>query len=359
MNAVLEFFRSEFRPPDYLALPTAGVDVSQSGIKVVTLVPKMHGLEVRSMGEAPLPKGAIVGGEMTDRKTVVETIQKLAKEHHFSRANIALPETRGYLFEAVAPEGSKNTQKVAIEQHLDEHVPLPAQDVVFDIAPLEKSEEGEKVVGVGYARRVVEEAVSAFEEAGIEVRSAESEMFALPRALLPEGSDETVLIVDIGKSTTKLLVVTARLPRFVTTLEVGGHALTLAIHKYFGASEEEAKKIKMERGIMPEKGNEEYLAAMLSTVSVIRDELSRRLDYWQTHAEEEGYPKVNRVLLVGGNAGVRGLPEYFEQSLHIPVTRGDVYRHLAPLSVWHPPIEGVASLAYATALGLALREYDR
>ncbi len=357
MQALAQFFRSELRPPDYLALPTAGIDISASGIKVACLVESPHGLELRSAAEVPLAAGVISSGEIADRKAVVSAIESLAKKHRFTRANIALPEARGYLFEALVPKGTKATQRTSIEQHLDEYVPLPSADVAFDFSPLAPEGESIRVVGVGYARRVVEESVSALEEARVDVRAAESETFALPRALFTNESEDTVLIVDIGKSTTKLLVATGRLPRFVTTLEVGGHALTLAIHKYFGATEEEARHIKIERGIDPSAGNEEYLAAMLSTVSVIRDEIVRRFNYWQTHADTAHTP-IKRVLLVGGNASVRGLPEYLEDSLKVPVAVGDVFTNFAKNDTGHMPLDTTAALAYGTAIGLALRDYD-
>jgi Tfp pilus assembly PilM family ATPase len=134
--------------------------------------------------------------------------------------------------------------------------------------------------------------------------------------------------------------------------------LTLAVQKYFNVSEEEAKRVKAERGLVGGAGNEEYLAAMLSTVSVIREEISRRLDYWQARAGETGHQPVARAILVGGNATVRGLAEYLETNLHIPVELGDVFTNLASRDHWLPPIDYMESLAYGTAIGLALRDYE-
>jgi Tfp pilus assembly PilM family ATPase len=167
-----------------------------------------------------------------------------------------------------------------------------------------------------------------------------------------------VLIIDIGKSSTKLLVVSKRLPRLATTLDIGGHALTLAVQKYFGVTEEEAKRVKAERGLTPGPDNDEYIAAMLSTLSVIREEILRRIDYWNSRqsAVAEHEP-VSRAIIVGGNATVRGLPEYLEVSLKIPVELGDVFTNLAPRTDWLPPIDYMESLAFGTAIGLALREY--
>jgi len=62
------------------------------------------------------------------------------------------------------------------------------------------------------------------------------------------------------------------------------------------------------------------------------------------------------AILAGGNASVRGLPEYLEGSLRIPVTAGDVFTNLASRDTWIPQLDYTESLAYATAIGLALRD---
>jgi Tfp pilus assembly PilM family ATPase len=129
------------------------------------------------------------------------------------------------------------------------------------------------------------------------------------------------------------------------------------VQKHFGVTEAEARKVKAERGIVPAPGNEDYLAAMLSTVSAIRDEISHRLEYWQEKAVPRGaHEPVSHAILVGGNASVRGLPEYLEGSLRIPVTAGDVFTNLASRDTWIPTLDYTESLAYATAIGLALRD---
>ena len=353
-----QFARVEFAPPRYLSLPTAGIDVSASGIKVVLFKETLHGLEVAHFAEERLPAGAIIAGEISDRATVVQAIVTLAKKYNIGQANITLPEARGYLFEADV-EGTTSSQwRTGAERHLDEYVPLPSAEVAFDVVPLVQNGENMHMVGVGYARRVVEASMSVFEDAGVTVRSIESEIFALPRAVLPHGDQETVLIIDIGKTTTKLLITSKRLPRFATTLEVGGHSLTLAVQKHFGVTEEEAKRVKAEQGLHAGEENEEYLNAMLSTVAVIREEIVKRLDYWQSRQGVlAGHSPVTRAILVGGNATVRGLPEYLQADLKIPVELGDVFKNMASRNDWLPPLDYTESLAYGTAIGLALREY--
>ncbi|MGE5540866.1 MAG: pilus assembly protein PilM [Bacillota bacterium] len=358
MGALKHFLRIEFAPPRYLSMPTAGIDISASGIKVACLAERTHGLEMVGYGEEPLPEGAIVRGEIVDPKPVIAALTAIAKKHGVVNANITLPEARSYLFETDV-EGKDHRQwRTAVEQHLDEFVPLPPADVIYDIVPVVEIEGKTHVAGVGVARRIVELGLSVFDDAKIRVRAVEGETFGVPRALLPHGNGETVLIIDIGRTTTKLIIVARRIPIFATTLDIGGHALTIAVQKYFGVSEEEAKRVKAERGIVGSDENAEYLAAMLSTVSVIREEIVKRLEYWQTRAAAGTvHEPVTRVILVGGNATVRGLPEYLESALKVPVELGDVFANLAKKDDWLPPIDYTESLAYGTAIGLALRDF--
>lgn len=354
-----ERVRTLFAPPEYLAQPLSGFDLSTNGVKAVRLAESADGLVLTRYAQTRLPAGVFIDGEVVDSVAVVEALKATAKAIGVSSANVALPESKSYLFEMVASGANKDEWRTAVEQHLDEFIPLPLPETTFDFVTDGEANGGEvAIAGIGFATRIVDSTLSIFDAAGVSVQSLEGEAFALVRALLPPNDNSTVLIIDMGDTTTKLSIVAARIPRFTTTINIGGHALTLAVQKYFGVTEDEARKVKAEHGIVPMPGNEEYLAAMLLTVSVIRDEIARRLVYWQERAAPNGpHQLVSRVFLVGGNSFIKGLPEYFEGSLNIPVVLGDVFTNCAPREVWIPNIDRNDSFAYGTAIGLALRNY--
>ncbi len=353
-----ERVRAALAPPNYLALPLSGIDVSTSGVKAVRLVERSHGLVLGAFAQVRLENGAIIDGEIQNRTAVAAAVEEAARRTGITSANAALPEAKSYLFEADAQGDTKSEWRVAIEQHLDEYIPLSAADASFDVVGVGSRQSGvQHVAGIGFARRVVEESLAVFDEAHLLVRSLESETFAMARALLPYGDTSTTMLIDVGKTTTKLAVVENRIPRFATTIGIGGHAFTLAVQKHFGVTEAEARKVKAERGIVPASGNEDYLSAMLSTVSAIKDEINTRLQYWQQRVAQQGsHELVSHIIIAGGNASVRGLPEYLEGALGIPSTAGDVFTNLASRDTWIPPIDYTESLAYATAIGLALRD---
>lgn len=356
--ALREHIRSAFAPPRYLALPLSGIDISTSGVKAVRLSEGAHGITLAGYSDVRLPSGAFADGEIVDRIAVAKALSESAESAGISAANVALPESKSYLFETLVAGEKKDDWSIVVEQRLDELIPLPPPETMFDFVKVGQDVNGStSVAGVGFARRIVDNMLSAFDEAGIRVQSLESETFASSRALLPHGDESTALIIDVGRATTKISIISRRIPRFATTLGFGGHSLTLAVQKHFGVTEAEARKIKAERGIVPAPGNEDYLAAMLSTVSAIRDEIRVRLEYWQDKASDSGaHTPVTHAILVGGNASVRGFPEYLEGALKIPVVAGDVFTNLASRDKWIPTLDYTESLAYATALGLALRD---
>ena len=57
MSTFSRLARIELAPPDYLSMPTAGVDVSASGIKVVTFKETTRGLELDQFAEERIAPG--------------------------------------------------------------------------------------------------------------------------------------------------------------------------------------------------------------------------------------------------------------------------------------------------------------
>ena len=291
---------SLFVPPRYLADSFSGIDISTSSVKAVRLSESGEGLLLTTYAEERLPPGAVVDGEIINSDAVAEKLAAVAKATGIFATNIALPE-------------SKTPQE-----------------------------------------QTVEAVLSVCDQAKIEVRAIEEESRATARALFRKGDASTVMIVDIGRATTKLIIISGHTPQFSKTVSIGGHSLTLAVQKYFGVTEQEAREIKSEQGIISSLENKDCVAAMLQTASALRKEISNCLDSWQHEAHKRD--PISRIILVGGNASLRGLPEYFEEELQIPVVTGDVFTHFASRDSWIPQLNHNESLAYATAIGLAL--YD-
>ena len=68
--------------------------------------------------EARLPPGAFTDGEIVDHAAVAEVLSATATAAGIFASNVALSESKSYLFETTVPWTSMLEWRIAIEQHL-------------------------------------------------------------------------------------------------------------------------------------------------------------------------------------------------------------------------------------------------
>jgi type IV pilus assembly protein PilM len=350
---------SVFPPPVILSMPAAGVDISQGSVKCVFLTEGRSGMELQSYTETALAPGIVVEGDINSRDKIIEVLRSYRLRLGIKYANACLPERKAYLYQTVLPGSSESAVDLrrAVEFDFEAHVPLPPNEAIFDFEPIRRIESG-LVVGVtAYAKRMVNDYASVFGSAGILLRGLEVESQALARAVLrPEDSARTVMVIDFGKNTTRIAIADGGVVSFTATLDVGGNALTSAVMKQFNVEEAEAERIKNDGGFLMNTGNKNLVETLMTTTSVLKDEVAKQLAYWNSSGDGS-LPRraVDRVIACGGNANLRGFPEYLEGFLNVPVAVANVWSNAFSLDEYVPSMMFPESLEYATAIGLAIR----
>ena len=140
----------------------------------------------------------------------------------------------------------------------------------------------------------------------------------------------------------------------------------------------EAEKLKFKWGIKEAFGTREekkdlkapnegkqVLEALIPSITDLVEQIKRYIDYYQSHTKENNLRRdkkeVSKIFLCGGGARLLGLPEFLSSQLKIPVELGNPWVNILPAPLKEiPSLSLKESLAYTTALGLALRglEYD-
>ncbi|MEK7613387.1 MAG: type IV pilus assembly protein PilM [Patescibacteria group bacterium] len=346
-----------FPPPAYLAMYAAGVDIGERSVKAVTFKSHVGRCFLENYTQAELADGVVVGGDIEKPDALVEVLRSFRLRERIHFAHASLPERKAYLYQTLIPRESKDDLKTGVEFSLESHVPIAPSDVLFDYEVVRTVESGTIVSVTAYAKRVVEQYVDVFQRAGITLRSLEIESQALGRALWgKEDKNRTVMAVDFGRKTTRIAVFDHGSVGFTATVDVGGDALTSAVMKNFSISAEEAEKIKSEKGFLEGESNRQLYEALATTASVLKDEILRHLSYWNTQSDDD-IPRhaVEAIVLVGGHANLKGLPEHLARFLHIPVLVGDVWKNAVSLNEHIPKMPHNTSLEFSTTVGLALR----
>lgn len=334
-----------FPPPASLTWQPVAVDLSDRSLKYCRLSFGGVAPRIELFGEKMIPSGLIEGGRIKSASEVVAVLKAAAAEFKSQHAIASLPEELGFTFLLSLPILPPAELRGAIELQLEEHIPLPAGGVVFDYEIVRKVGEQVRLVVTAFPREVVQAYVDVFAAAGLILVALEAETRAITRALCQTEGSRATLVVDLGKTHTSLIVAVGTLSVLTSTVpELGGDFFTKMVMRNSGLSETEAESLKNLRGLK-EAGDSTMLGALVPALSALRDEIGKRIIYWnnQTETVWHGFPKIEKIILGGGQALMPGLVEYIADSLHLPTVVGV------------PPLVVEQAVRHAVVCGLALR----
>lgn len=359
-NSFSRFFLRFFPPPKFLVTPSFGIDISDESLKYVELIVTRDGIRMGKYGERKISPGIIESGKIKNLVKLKDVLTALSKEMGIKFVRVSLPEEQVYLFRLRLGKAGLKSPREGIELALEEHIPITAEDAIFDYDLIEEDKESLEVQVAAISKNVIENYISVFRDSFISIQSLELEAQAISRAVIKKGDLETYMIVDFGQTRTGIFIVSRGVVTFTSTLDIGGMSLNNMIMKNFNVSLEEANKMKRQYGLSRNVENREIFSVLLNSVSVLRDEIDKHFLYWNTHKDEEGkdHPKIKKIILCGGDSNLIGLADYISISMKSEVAMADVWINIAEKGKYVPEINFNQSLTFAAALGLALGDFD-
>jgi type IV pilus assembly protein PilM len=354
-----------FPTPTYLTMPCVGIDVSDTSLKYVAFLPVARPNKDRQLaewGNIAIPSGVVERGQVNDQKQLVAVLKEFKAQTKAEFVRMSLPEERAYLFETEIKRSTPSKEiRSLLEFRLEENVPIPSKEVLFDYALLLGEgidKRSVQVVVAAYARETIQQYYEACVEAGLRPVSLEVEAQAMIRAVVPRDMKGAVMLVDFGKTRTGIGISYNGLLLYTSTIDIGGDLLSSSLRKVVGeeVSESELTMIKNTQGLVRSIDSPAVYESLLSTVSLIKDEIATRMQYWHLRNGNSDERRIGSVMLCGGSANLKGLPSYLSETLGIPTVRGNVWENTFSLDSTVPPIDRLHSFGYATAIGLALRD---
>lgn len=359
----LSTFTKLIPPPQYLLLPSVGVDISDSSLKYVQFQPDTRSgtqLGLSYWGDIDIPDSVLHRGTVHDVKALSQVIREVKDRTAVSTVRVSLPEERAYLFETEIRRGTPFKEiRGLLEFRLEENVPLSPRDAFFDYDIIEDGLQKDmlRVSVTAYARETIMNYYEACIAAGVTPLAFEVEAQAIARATIPAGDLGAHMIVDFGKTRTGIGIVYHGTLMYTSTIDIGGAELSAALRQQIGDKpESELTQIKNRQGLIRTVESSDVYDALLPTMSAIIDEIRTRMDYWNAR-DVSGARHVSSVILCGGSVNMKGLPEYFTEMLKIPAQRADIWQNAFSFDRHVPEIGRRYSYGYATAVGLALAPF--
>ncbi len=342
------------------SFPSIGIDISDESFKYMRFGADKDHRTIAFFGDHDLPRGLVEEGEIKDIAGASKILKEVLRPYRQSTPYLicSLPEEKGFLRLIRMQKLPASEVRSALEFQLEEHIPYAPGDLYFDyhILPQGISPKNDmRVVVMAYPRAIVDAYIQVVEQAGFAPVIFELESQAIARAVVPRGSDEATLVGDIGRTRTTFFVVYRGNVLFTSTVKMGGRDLNATLRDSLHVTEEQALEIKIGRGI--DFSSEEIIKSMSPALSVLKAEAERQINFWNKR-REDGEPAITAAYLCGGDAHLKGLPEFLSRDLGVTVTRAKIWENLFDLNHYVPPMGAHSTMRYATAFGLAMRGDD-
>jgi len=327
-----------------------GIDIGTSSIKVV---------ELSGVGKAPsvtksqiLPLDLPASAEAQVRKAKIAELLLLAldiKSIKGARLAVSVPGQGAFTRYPKLPPvaGPKLDQMVIYEAQ--QQIPFNLSEVIWGYCRLRAADPTEvNVVIVAAKAGVIEEALAGVASLGRPASVVTSTALgAYNGCKLGEEVDpeRVTLFLDMGARSTDLSIEREGRLVWTTTIGQGGEDVTAAISRDLWMERDEAEAAKVSRGSTPAPGGEPQDAlggAIAGVLDSLVTELQRSIGYFRSQLRGR---TIHRVVLSGGAAKLKGLPEYITARLGTPCALA------SPLAA-----AGAApDPQLATAVGLALQ----
>lgn len=357
-NLKFDFFKE--RTP-----PVIGVDISSAYVKMVELSSAGRGAyKLEGYAIAPLAKDAVVDGNIAELDAVADAIKRAWKllGSKEKRAALALPAAAVISKKVLMTGGLREEDlELQVEAEANQYIPFSLDEVNIDfqvLGPAPNNPDEVEVLIAASRKEKIEDRVAAAEGAGLKVIVMDVETYATEAAYsminkqLPNnGTDQTVMIVDIGATLMHIDVLHDNESVYTREQSFGGAQLTQEIQRRYGLTPEEAE-IAKRKGGLPDSYESEVLQPFVQSLAM---EVARALQFFTSSTQ---YNRVDHIVLAGGCAAIPGVSVMVQERTQVNTIVANPFHDIAINQRIKGQQVASDSPSLLIACGLAMRSFD-
>jgi Tfp pilus assembly PilM family ATPase len=355
---ICQYLDEVFPPPKYLTMPSLSIDLSDSFARYIVFEKKNNYSVIKYFGAEKIPAGLITGGIINDKKAISEILSRIRVKTGLDFVNMTLPEERAYLFKMQIPKVKDSEMREAISFRIEENVPVPAKEAVFDYKIINRndnlSDHADVVVSL-----VPEKLSSTYSEvavnAGLMPLKFEIVTQAIAKAVTPLNDTRVFLIMNFTENKTSFSIVSDKNVFFSSTVPYGSLATDAIIAKKFKIDISEVDKIKSQI-LGSGKQNMSLFMEIMNELDPLKEEIAKLSVYWKTHSMAlAGISEpIDKIILCGKDTVLPAVDEYISGVSNIKTEVANVWQNFFSLEEYIPLINYKDSLDYAAVVGVSI-----
>jgi len=363
-----------------------GLDISDLSLKLFQLNRFGKKITIQAISQLEISRGLIENGVIKNQAEVVAAIKQLIAKPKFGRVSpteivACLPETKTFI-KLIEVEKTPNDFEATLRAEMEKHIPMNLDEIYYDWQIISESPASRQIlIGAG-PKDIIIQYADLINKTGIPLAALEVESVPICRSLLVEehnkfkGTAKTNYgIIDIGAQRTSMTVYSEKTILFTVSIPLAGDKITEEISKILKIDFKLADKAKIICGLDEHKAQGIIRDILSNMINELINKIKGVIKYYQDHFPNRG--PLNRILLCGGGANIENLSQILSQALSLEVVVGNPLINLNESKEKLQPtfnethqidkdellpggkkslsITQDTSLAYTTAIGLALR----
>ena len=340
---------------DFFAL-----DIGTNSIRMIQLSGNAEkGWTLDKFAYVPVDQKITKDDSETGKRKLGEIILGAREQAGIKTKNIAigLPARKTYTAIIEVPNAPQRELTQTVKYEADQYVPMSVDEAKIDFAVLGISPNDAKKAEIllsstdnAYAESVME----SVEQLGLNVIAQEPEPIAMVRALAPLGVQDARMIIDLGETSTDLVVMYQGSPRLVRSIPGGLLSFVRTVENSLKVRDDQARQFILKFGLAQDKLEGKVFEALKSTLEGFAMEMTKSVRFFQNRYVGA---QVGGIVLSGFSGIIPFMAEYIEMQTGVATTQGNPWQYVKVTPAQQQMLLPVAS-EFAVAIGLAERSNE-
>ncbi|MDB5185907.1 MAG: Pilus assembly protein PilM [Candidatus Saccharibacteria bacterium] len=334
-----------------------GLDIGTTAIRVVELSGKGPVKSLVKYASAPIDIKIAQSDSKADQQRLVQALRGLLTQANISTKNVAVGIPSQKVFTAVVDIDRLSPNELAktIRYQADALIPTPLAQSKIDWALLGDSPTDKTKVEIllsSVTNDFVENRLDMLESIGLNVIAFEPDNLALTRSMLPADASLPHMVIDMGSTSTDLVITMNGAPRLTRSMPTGTQSVVTAAMHNLNIDQQQAEQFVFKFGLSKDKLEGQVFQAVVSTVDLLIADIEKSIKFFQTRY---GGSQIDRIIVTGGASALPEFPLYLANKTALSVEIGNSWRNVAFPSGRQNELLAVSN-HFGVAVGLAERE---
>ncbi len=348
----------------------AAIEISANSLKLLQLAKLKSGYKIIKADYIPIEHNQDASGVALRR-----ALDKLIKEHRIKGEVItSIPLSKisvsSYSLPNMPPEEIESALLWKVKQNLTPGMNF--EEIYFDYVCSAATEESREIYALVFIapKKIVLDTIKFFKASSLNLIAIDPQPYAGVELLfsLKEISGQgTVLVVQLGSSSSSVTVISSGHPYLMAALGVSGNGFTEALAGYYQLDWQKAEELKKKEGLGELKLEETQGSSEPNCFTVLSSQLENLVidiehtfKYFSHQLVKSKVFAVDRVILCGGSSNLKNLDKFLSDRLGVPVLVFDpIDFFMANSENELSPLVKINSTSFASVLGLALRAEEK